>query len=110
MIESPRLKNKNEKISLIKNFLEEMQPSEVNFIQYKHNRLEGVAWHDDGYSMFGTIIIILKDSDVGRLRIESTDIPENLQPRDVMVIDPTCIHQVERALRLSDRQTSAVVL
>ncbi len=73
MIESLRLENTYAKISLIKNFLEEIQPSDVKFIEYKCNRLEDVAWHNEGYSMFGTIIIILKDSDVRRLHIERMD-------------------------------------
>ena len=60
--------------------------------------------------MFETVIIILNDTAVGRLHIEDFDIPENLQPGDKMVIDPTCMHQVTKAIRSEGRVTCTVIL
>ena len=109
MMESNRVKNRPEKLSAIKLFLEKMDPIEVDFIKYQHGKRQGAAWHDDAYAVFGTVIIVLKDSPVGRLHIEDVDVPECLQPGDVVVIDPIRVHQVASAIRADDRVTATIV-
>ena len=60
--------------------------------------------------MFGTIVIILQDTKVGRLHVDGLDLPEIMEPGDVIVIDPTCYHKVQSALRERDRRTATIVL
>ena len=60
--------------------------------------------------MFGTVIVILKDTVVGRLHVDGLDIPENLEPGYVVVGDTSCLYQVTVALRSEDRVTVTVVL
>ena len=76
-----------------------MDPLEIDLIGYKKGKLDGDSRHDDGCSMFGTIIIVINDTEVDSLHVEDTDIPESLRAVDVIIIDFTCIHQVAKAVR-----------
>lgn len=87
-----------------------MEPQEIDFTSYKKRSNKGVGWHEDGSSIFGTIVIILQGTAVGRLHIEGVYLPESFYAGDIVVLDPTCFHKVQAAFREKDRVTATVVL
>ena len=103
------LKSRESREKEIRKYLKKMSPTEVDFIEYKKGQTQGAAWHDDGYCVFGTVVIVLQDSIIGRLHIEGLDLPECFEPGDVAIIDPTKVHKVTTALRETDRVTATFV-
>ena len=110
MLKSARVKHQKKKQNAIYSVLERHCPSEIDFIKYKPHKMQGTGWHEDGLAIFGTVLIVLQDSVIGRLHVQGIDIPENLQPGDVVVLDPIRVHRVQEALRSSERRVATIVL
>ena len=78
-------------------------PSDIQILNYKKGKKHGTIKHLDPYAVFGTAICILEDSKVGRLHIQSMDMPEKLIAGDIVFLDPSAVHFVEIVAREKDR-------
>ena len=109
MLETSRVRNNAEKCDAIRFFLREMKPFEIDYIEYRKGKSAGAEWHEDSYCLFGTVVVVLQDSLIGRLHVQGLDIPEYLNPGDVVVVDSACLHQVTTARRDHNRVTATIV-
>lgn len=108
MTNCTRVRRNQEKIEAIQQAINKIGPASIDFIKYKRGKRQGASWHQDSYSVFGTAVCILQDTTNGRLHIDGFDIPEDLKSGDVILMDPTCLHQVHLTSRGSDRDVGTV--
>lgn len=85
-------------------------PSHIDLIRYEKSRLQGTVWHTDCSLGFATVIVILENSNVGRLHIAWVDLPEELQAADIIVLDTTGLHNVSMCSRHQNRVVATFVL
>lgn len=66
-------------------------PSNLSLIRYKEELEQGERLDSDCYAVFPTPIVILQDTNVGRLHAVGVDFPENLRPGDILFYtQPPC--------------------
>ena len=87
-----------------------MLQTRIDAIRYGKGKLQDTTWHQDTYSLFGTAVCIIRDTVVGRLRIEVLDAPEVLEPGSIVFLDPACVHRVTYGEREADREVVTIVL
>lgn len=92
----------------IEKYFENIKSTEINFIVYKKGKTQGTATLANGYSIFGTFLIILQDSDVGHLHVEGHDMPQKLQEGDCVLLDPSVLHRIEKIKRDENRENTAL--
>ena len=78
-------------------------PSIVTFVKYPADGIYGAPVHVDTDSIFGSVIVILKDTPIGRLHVRGFDMPEGIQSGSIVVLNPTTMHEVAFANRVSSR-------
>jgi len=105
-------KNKPEKQASIGNAVQNVgnMPWEIDFIKYERLKLDGAVWHKDSYATFGTAIVFLQDTTVGRLHIKGVDLPEVFNTGDIIIVDPNTLHKVTKARRMQDRVVVTFVM
>ena len=88
---------------------DEVNVREMTLIKYPANQEAGIEAHRDEYAVFGTAIIVLKDSLGYGLQVHHCNLPNPLTPRDVVMVDPKSCHWVPVASRIDDRVVIVLV-
>ena len=74
-------------------------PSVGSCLKYKMSKVQGCIEDQDVDANFCTTILILQNTLTGRLQVKDNNLPESLEPGDVVFIDPTAIHWVTKTAR-----------
>lgn len=77
--------------------------SSVSYVKYPVGRNSGLIQHRDSESIF-TCVIIIKDTNYGRLHFVDKNLPKRFKPEDLIFIDPFTEHDVPYCARDEDRK------
>ena len=88
---------------------DEVNVRKMTLIKYYANQEAGIEAHRDEYAVFGTAIIVLKDSLGHSLQIHHCKLPNPLKPRDSVMVNPKSGRWVPVASRIADRVVIVIV-
>ena len=75
----------------------------VTFVKYPTAGIYGAPIHVDTDSIFGSAIVILNHTPIFRLHVRGLDMPEGIRSAYMDVLNPTTMHEVAFASRVSSR-------
>ena len=78
-------------------------PSTETFVKYPAAGIHGALIHVDTDLIFGSVIVILKDTPIGRLHVRGFNMPKGIKSGSMIVLSPTTMHEVAFANRGSSR-------
>lgn len=80
-------------------------PLNVSFLLYEKNKVRGVCNHVDSNAMFAVAMVVLADSEEGKLQVSGLDLQaeQGPSPRCIVVINPGTEHEVPITLRSTNR-------
>ena len=105
MLEAPVCANNQARAEMIRTAFTNITevPSIITFILYEVGSLLGTPTHLDTDSIFGSVIVICRDSTTGRLHVRGVDLPEQLERGSMVVLNPSVEHEVTFAVREQSR-------